>query len=250
VFGLALLDPAGQVVLGALVVAQPDDDDPVQGHDRHVVLCVADQVRREHAAERRGQPEAADGDRCREHPSGALVTLDLVGLLCLDLGRCHAIITSMDALATRRAPSLIVGHSARLAGRADRPSLCGPLAIGRWLGVLSRVMLRSGPSTSQSAEASGRCAFAITIRGPHRWVTNGPGWHGGERPSWVSETVVWSNGGAVMPAFIWIAVALMLIGAVMLVADIGAPALWIAVITVGIALVAIDRIRARRSLSS
>ena len=53
-----------------------------------------------------------------------------------------------------------------------------------------------------------------------------------------------------MPAFIWIAVALMLIGAVMLVADIGAPALWIAVITAGIALVAIDRICARRSLSS
>ena len=53
-----------------------------------------------------------------------------------------------------------------------------------------------------------------------------------------------------MPAVIWIAVALMLIGAVLLVADIGAPALWIAVITVGIALVTIDRIRARRSLSS
>jgi hypothetical protein len=53
-----------------------------------------------------------------------------------------------------------------------------------------------------------------------------------------------------MTAFIWIAVALMLIGAVMLVAGIGAPALWIAVITLGIALVAIDRIRARRSLSS
>jgi hypothetical protein len=35
----------------------------------------------------------------------------------------------------------------------------------------------------------------------------------------------------------------------MLVADIGAPALW-AVITVGIALVAIDRIRARQSVSS
>jgi hypothetical protein len=53
-----------------------------------------------------------------------------------------------------------------------------------------------------------------------------------------------------MPAFIWIAVALMLIGAVLLVADIGAPALWIAVITIGIAMVAIDRIRARRSLNS
>ena len=53
-----------------------------------------------------------------------------------------------------------------------------------------------------------------------------------------------------MGAFIWIAVALMLIGAVLLVADVGAPALWIAVVTVGIALVAIDRIRARRGLSS
>jgi hypothetical protein len=53
-----------------------------------------------------------------------------------------------------------------------------------------------------------------------------------------------------MGASIWIAVALMLVGAVMLVADIGTTALWIAVITAGIALVAIDRIRARRSLSS
>ena len=53
-----------------------------------------------------------------------------------------------------------------------------------------------------------------------------------------------------MTPFIVIAVALMLIGAVLLVAGIGAPALWIAVIAVGIALVAIDRIRARRSLSS
>jgi hypothetical protein len=55
--------------------------------------------------------------------------------------------------------------------------------------------------------------------------------------------------GIAMTLFIWIAVALMLIGAVMLVAGIGAPALGIAVITVGIALVAIDRIRGRRSLS-
>ena len=53
-----------------------------------------------------------------------------------------------------------------------------------------------------------------------------------------------------MTPFVWIAVVSMLIGAVLLVAGIGAPALWIAVITVGITLVAIDRIRARRSLSS
>jgi hypothetical protein len=53
-----------------------------------------------------------------------------------------------------------------------------------------------------------------------------------------------------MAAFLWIDAALMLTGAVMLIADIGAPALWIAVITVGIALVLIDRIRASRGLSS
>lgn len=44
---------------------------------------------------------------------------------------------------------------------------------------------------------------------------------------------------------LWIAVPLMLLGAAMLIADIGAPGLWIAVIAVGIALVAADRVRAR-----
>jgi len=38
----------------------------------------------------------------------------------------------------------------------------------------------------------------------------------------------------------WIAVPLMLLGAAMLLADIGASGLWIAVIAVGIAFVAID----------
>jgi hypothetical protein len=59
-----------------------------------------------------------------------------------------------------------------------------------------------------------------------------------------------ANRGAVMTPLVWIAVALMLVGAFMLVAGIGAPALWIAVVTVGIALVAIDRVRGRRSLGS
>jgi len=39
-----------------------------------------------------------------------------------------------------------------------------------------------------------------------------------------------------MLPFVWIAVALMLIGAVMLVTGVGAAGLWIAVITIGIAL--------------
>ena len=53
-----------------------------------------------------------------------------------------------------------------------------------------------------------------------------------------------------MTPFVWIAVMLMLMGAVMLIAGIGAPGLWIAVVTVGIALVVIDRTRSRHSLGS
>ena len=44
---------------------------------------------------------------------------------------------------------------------------------------------------------------------------------------------------------IWMAAALMLTGAVMLVLGVGAAGLWIAAITVGIAIVAIDGYRHR-----
>lgn len=45
---------------------------------------------------------------------------------------------------------------------------------------------------------------------------------------------------------IWIAVVLMITGAVMLVANVGVAGLWIAVITIGIALVAIETYRHRQ----
>jgi hypothetical protein len=45
------------------------------------------------------------------------------------------------------------------------------------------------------------------------------------------------------PLVLWVAVPLMLLGASMLVASIGSPALWIAVVTVGIALVLIGRVK-------
>ena len=48
-----------------------------------------------------------------------------------------------------------------------------------------------------------------------------------------------------MKALLWVAAALMLLGAAMLLLDTGAPALWIAVITVGISLVALDLVRER-----
>jgi len=48
-----------------------------------------------------------------------------------------------------------------------------------------------------------------------------------------------------MRPILWIAVVLMLSGAAMLFVDIGASALWIAVIAVGVALVAIERTRSR-----
>jgi hypothetical protein len=47
----------------------------------------------------------------------------------------------------------------------------------------------------------------------------------------------------VRPLLLWIAVPLMLLGAVMLIAGIGSTALWIAVITLGIALVVVGRVR-------
>ena len=53
-----------------------------------------------------------------------------------------------------------------------------------------------------------------------------------------------------MTPFVWIAVVLMLMGAVMLIAGIGAPGLWIAVIAVGIALVVIDRTQRPHRLGS
>lgn len=45
---------------------------------------------------------------------------------------------------------------------------------------------------------------------------------------------------------LWIAAALMLTGAVLLVAGVGAAGLWVAVITVGIAVVVVDAYRRRQ----
>jgi hypothetical protein len=53
-----------------------------------------------------------------------------------------------------------------------------------------------------------------------------------------------------MTPLVWMAVVLMVMGAVMLIAGIGAPGLWIAVVTVAIALVVIDRTRRRHRLGS
>jgi hypothetical protein len=52
-------------------------------------------------------------------------------------------------------------------------------------------------------------------------------------------------GIAMKHILVWLAVPLLLIGAAMLIGGLGATALWIAVITVGIALVAIDGNRHR-----
>lgn len=60
----------------------------------------------------------------------------------------------------------------------------------------------------------------------------------------LEDPVARSKGGAVMRALLlWIAVPLMLLGAGMLIAGIGSTALWIAVITLGIALAVIGRVK-------
>ena len=48
-----------------------------------------------------------------------------------------------------------------------------------------------------------------------------------------------------MTRMLWVAAVVMVIGAVMLVADVGSAALWIALITVGAAVVAIAQVRGR-----
>ena len=48
-----------------------------------------------------------------------------------------------------------------------------------------------------------------------------------------------------MAPILWVAVVLMLVGAAMLVADVGAAGLWFAAIAVGVAIVAIAQARHR-----
>jgi hypothetical protein len=68
----------------------------------------------------------------------------------------------------------------------------------------------------------------------------------GETTMDLGDVLFRANGGAVMrPLLLWIAVPLMLLGAGMLVAGLGSTALWIAVVTVGIALVVIGRVKPR-----
>jgi hypothetical protein len=60
----------------------------------------------------------------------------------------------------------------------------------------------------------------------------------------LGDVLLGAIGGAVMkPLLLWIAVPLMLLGASMLVAGIGSSALWISVVTVGIVLVIIGRVK-------
>jgi hypothetical protein len=60
----------------------------------------------------------------------------------------------------------------------------------------------------------------------------------------LGDLLLGANGGALMkPLLLWIAVPLMLLGASMLVAGIGSTALWIAAVTVGIALVVIGGVK-------
>jgi len=46
-----------------------------------------------------------------------------------------------------------------------------------------------------------------------------------------------------MSTLLWVAVVLMVAGAALLIAGVGAPAIWISVIAVGIAMVVVDRRR-------
>ena len=53
-----------------------------------------------------------------------------------------------------------------------------------------------------------------------------------------------------MTPSLWVAIVFMLLGAVSLVAGVGASALWVAMIAVGIAIVVIDLTRRRKSAAA
>jgi hypothetical protein len=74
-------------------------------------------------------------------------------------------------------------------------------------------------------------------------VTNGSRWHGGREPIVAVRRSVRREPAevAAMKVLAWLAVPLLIIAACMLVAGIGAPGLWIAVVAVGVALVVIGR---------
>jgi hypothetical protein len=56
--------------------------------------------------------------------------------------------------------------------------------------------------------------------------------------------------GGLMTPLLVLAVVMMLLGAVMLVTGVGASAIWIAVVTVGIAIVVIERNRGRHGVNT
>ena len=105
------------------------------------------------------------------------------------------------------------------------------LAIG-WVSPLTDVIVERIPKANGSR---GRGPQGDDLWSPTTAGTT----TGGERSSTPEE------GPARRQPLIWIAVALMLTGAVLFVADVGAAGLWIAAITVGIALVATDGYRRR-----
>lgn len=96
-------------------------------------------------------------------------------------------------------------------------------------GVTRRIAATSEGSADQAA-----------IRTRRRYVTNGSCWAWRCDSTMDSRDLWLGTGRAAMTNLVWIAVALMVIGAVMLIVGVGAPGLWIAVVTVGIALAVID----------
>src|SRR5512132_567695 len=106
-----------------------------------------------------------------------------MGSVCHDLGRCHAITTPAGCagehhlMATpRRAPSLTVGHSACPAGRADRPSLCGPSGAASVRGFRSGGSdLRPGASSSRFGNRRPAGGAAGAGLGDRPWLVRSRG---------------------------------------------------------------------------
>jgi hypothetical protein len=102
--------------------------------------------------------------------------------------------------------------------------------------------LQAAADRPESAHVRG---YLMSIGDPFRTVTKASTFLRYGATGWLC--MAWRKEAA-MRVLLWIAAPMMLVGAAMLVAGVGAAGLWIGVIAVGIAMVAIDRSRPHKSV--
>ena len=146
----------------------------------------------------------------------------------------------------RRSRSCRGSGSREPGGGAACPRPCWPCWPESWLSQVERgkrgvdshsVLVRRTDSVLR------RRQLATRGHKPGRYVTDDSRPYPAKWPGWVLwDLLLWANGGAVMKRLLlWVAAAVMPLGACMLIAGVPDPGVWIVVIAVGTALVVITQ---------